>query len=302
MTRPSPENVQRVACVGSGTIGAGWAALFLANGLDVSATDPGADAESIMRQRIARIWPKLEQLGLADGASQDRLSFNTDLAQCVADAQFIQESAPDNEELKIDLLASIDAACPADTVIASSSSKFIPSRLGMKCTHPERITVGHPFVPSYLVPLVEIVGGADADPAALVWLDGFYRRIGKSPITLKNEIEGYVANRLQFAVLEEASKLVEQGVCEWIDVEHAITKGPGFRWPIQGPVLHRHLGGGAGGVRHMIAHFGWRGTPQTKQPFIDTVDKHWGHVSIEELEDWRDENMLMLLKGLKDAP
>ncbi|MFT5450282.1 MAG: carnitine 3-dehydrogenase [Gammaproteobacteria bacterium] len=302
MTRPSPENVQRVACVGSGTIGAGWAALFLANGLDVNATDPGNDAESITRTRIARIWPKLEQLGLANGASQDRLSFTTDLAQCVSDAQFIQESAPDNEELKIDLLASVDASCPADTIIASSSSKFIPSRLGMKCTHPERITVGHPFVPSYLVPLVEIVGGANVDPAVPVWLDGFYRRIGKSPITLKNEIEGYVANRLQFALLQEASKLVEQGVCDWIDVEHAVTKGPGFRWPIQGPVLHRHLGGGAGGVRHMIAHFGWRGSPQTKQPFIDTVDKHWGDTPIEELEDWRDENMLMLLKGLKPAP
>jgi carnitine 3-dehydrogenase len=302
MTRPSAENVQRVACVGSGTIGAGWAALFLANGLDVSATDPGENAESIMRQRIARIWPKLEQIGLADGASQQRLSFHTDLAQCVADAQFIQESAPDNEALKIELIAAIDAACPADTVIASSSSKFLPSRLGAQCTHPQRVTVGHPFVPSYLVPLVEIVGGADADPAVLTWLDGFYRRIGKFPITLKNEIEGYVANRLQSVVLEEASKLVEQGVCDWIDVEHAVTKGPGFRWPFQGPVLHRHLGGGAGGVRHMIAHFGWRGTPQSKQPFIDTVDQRWGHVPIEELEDWRDENMLMLLKGLKEAP
>ena len=302
MTRACASNVQRVACVGSGTIGAGWAALFLANGLDVSATDPGADAQSIMRKRIARIWPKLQQIGLADGASQDRLSFTTDLAQCVADAEFIQESAPDNEELKIKLLASIDAACPIDTVIASSSSKFIPSRLGMQCTHPERVTVGHPFVPSYLVPLVEIVGGANVDPSALLWLDAFYRRIGKSPITLKNEIEGYVANRLQSAVFQEAAKLVEQGVCDWIDVEHAVTKGPGFRWPIQGPVLHRHLGGGTGGVRHMIAHFGWRASEQTKQPFLDTVDKHWGHVSIEELEDWRDENMLMFLKNLKDAP
>ena len=302
MTRPSAENTQQVACVGSGTIGAGWVALFLAHGLDVCASDPGPDAESTLRTRVARIWPKLEQLGLAAGASLDRLTFTTDLAQCVANAQFIQESAPDNEELKIDLLASIDAACPADTVIASSSSQFVPSRLGSKCTHPERITVGHPFVPSYLVPLVEIVGGADADPEALLWLDGFYRHIGKSPITLKKEIERYVANRLQFAVLAEASSLVEQGICDWIDVEHAVTQGPGFRWPIQGPVLHRYLGGGAGGVRHMIAHFGWRGTPATKQPFIDTVDETWGHLSMEDLEDWRDDNMIMLRKNLKKAP
>jgi carnitine 3-dehydrogenase len=103
-------------------------------------------------------------------------------------------------------------------------------------------------------------------------------------------------------VFQEAAKLVEQGICDWIDVEHAVTKGPGFRWPLQGPVLHRHLGGGAGGVQHMIAHFGWSGPGHTKQPFLDTVDKHWGHVSIEELEDWRDENMLMFLKCLRDAP
>ena len=302
MTRPSPEDTRHVACVGTGTIGSGWAALFLAHGLDVTATDPGPDAGSTLRARIARIWPKLERLGLADGASQERLRFTPDVAACVKDAQFIQESAPDDEALKMELLARIDAACPTDTVIASSSSRFIPSRLGSQCAHPGRITVGHPFVPSYLVPLVEIVGGADVDPDVLAWLDGFYRRVGKTPITLKKEIEAYVANRLQAVLLEEGSRLVAAGVCDWMDVELAVTKGPGFRWPIQGPVLHRHLGGGPGGVRHMIAHFGWRGAPETKDAFIETVDRRWGHVPMEELEDWRDENMLMLLANLKEAP
>jgi 3-hydroxyacyl-CoA dehydrogenase len=302
MSRPSPDRIGRVTCVGAGTIGAGWSALFLAHGLDVTATDPAPDAENTLRARVARSWPKLERRGLAAGASLDRLRFVPDLEQAVREAQFIQESAPDDESLKIDLLARIDAACPAETVIASSSSKFLPSRLGMRCAHPQRIAIGHPFVPSYLVPLVEIVGGADADPDALAWLDGFYRRVGKTPITLKKEIEAYVANRLQAVLLEEASRLVAQGVCDWMDVELAVTKGPGFRWPIQGPVLHRHLGGGSGGVRHMLAHFGWRGAPETRDAFIDTVEQRWGQVPMDELEDWRDENMLMLLENLREAP
>ncbi len=302
MTRPSPESVRHVACVGTGTIGSGWAALFLAHGMEVTATDPGPDAEAALRARIARMWPKLQALGTAPDASQDRLTFTTDVESAVAQAGFVQESAPDDEALKVDLLARVDAACRADTVIASSSSKFLPSRLAAKCTHPQRVAIGHPFVPSYLVPLVEIVGGRDADPDALAWLDRFYRRVGKTPITLKKEIEAYVANRLQAVLLEEASRLVADGVCDWMDVEIAVTKGPGFRWPVQGPVLHRHLGGGAGGVHHMIAHLGWRGDPRTKQPFIDTVQQRWGHVPMETLEAWRDDNLLVLLKGLTDAP
>jgi len=302
VSRPSPEDTRRVACVGTGTIGAGWTALFLAHGMDVIATDPGPDAEATLRGRVARIWPKLERLGLAPGASQDRLQFTPEVETCVQDVEFVQESAPDNEALKIELLARIDAACPDDTVIASSSSKFLPSRIGAKCAHPQRVAIGHPFVPSYLVPLVEIVGGAQVDPTVLAWLDGFYRRVGKTPITLKKEIEAYVANRLQAVLLEEGSRLVAAGVCDWMDVELAVTKGPGFRWPIQGPVLHRHLGGGPGGVRHMIAHFGWRGAPETADAFIETVDERWGGTPMEELEDWRDENMLMLLRELREAP
>lgn len=302
MTRPDPTAVRHAACVGCGTIGAGWAALLLARGLDVTATDPAPDAEARLRARVARIWPKLEALGLEPGASPERLRFVASVEACVSDAQFVQESAPDDEALKVELLARIDAACAADIVIASSSSKFLPSRLGARCRHPRRIAIGHPFVPAYLVPLVEIVGAPDADPQALAWLDGFYRRLGKTPITLKKEIEAYVANRLQFVLLEEAARLVADGVCDWMDVETAVTKGPGFRWPVQGPVLHRHLGGGPGGVRHMIAHFGWRAAPQTMQPFIDTVDRRWGHVPMEDLEDWRDENLLLMLKGLKEAP
>jgi carnitine 3-dehydrogenase len=302
VSRLPPDRTRLVACVGTGTIGAGWAALYLARGLDVAAIDPAPGAEAALRARVVRIWPKLGILGLAAGASQERLRFADSVEDAVRDADFVQESAPDDEALKIDLLARIDAACRPETVIASSSSRLLPSRLAARCARPERVVIGHPFVPAYLVPLVEIVGGAKADPDAMAWLDGFYRHVGKTPITLRKEIEGYVANRLQAVLLEEASRLVADGVCDWMDVEIAVTRGPGVRWPIQGPVLHRHLGGGPGGVRHMIAHFGWRGDPRTQASFVETVEQRWGHVPMEALEDWRDDNLLMLLRGLKEAP
>ena len=302
MARECAQQITRVACVGSGTIGSGWAAVFLAHGLDVIATDPGDDAERKLRADVDRAWPSLQALGLAPGASRQRLRFTSSLENAVGDAQFVQESAPDDEALKIELIANIDAATPPATIIASSSSTFLPSRLASRCRHPQRVAIGHPFVPSYLVPLVEVVVANDAPTTTPNWLEAFYRRLGKTTITLAKEIEGYVANRLQRALFDEASRLVADGVCSWIDVETAVTAGPGFRWPVQGPVLHRHLGGGRGGVRHMIEHFGWRGDPSTRDAFIETVDRRWGRVEIEELERWRDQNLLALLTHLTPAP
>ena len=302
MTRPDPDRVTSVACVGTGAIGSGWAALFLARGLEVVATDPGDGAQQRLAQSIEHAWPALEELGLAEGADAGRWRFVDSVAEAVAEADFVQESAPDDEPLKIALIADIDRHCRSSVVIASSSSTFLPSRLGSRCQHPRRVAVGHPFVPAYLIPLVEVVGGADADPDALAWLAGFYEGLGKTTITLNNEIEGYVANRLQRVLFKEACDLVEAGVCDWIDVETAVTQGPGMRWAVLGPVLHRHLGGGIGGVRHMIEHFGWPGRAGTEQAFIAAIESRWGHLSMQELDRWRDRNLVAMLTHLQALP
>ena len=302
MSTNYPAEVLRVACVGAGTIGSAWAAYFLARGLDVVATDPAVGARERLNQNVDDAWPKLEQLGLSADASRDRLIFVDQLEDAVKDADFVQESAPDDEHLKIDLIARIDAACLPGTVIASSSSKFLPSRLSAQCARPERVIVGHPFVPAYLVPLVEVVGGDATDPAALDWAMGFYRRVGKQPLRLKKEIESYIANRLQHAIYLEALSLVEQGICDYQDIDNAVTWGPGLRWAVQGPILHRHLGGGKGGVRHMIDHFGWNGVPGGEVAFIDAVERRWGDYPITELESWRDDNLLVMLEGLEPPP
>lgn len=304
MTRPDAQRVKAVVCVGTGTIGSSWAAYFLARGLDVVATDPAPDAEGKLNRNIDDAWSKLERLGLSDGADRSRLTFTPDLSRAVSGAEFIQESAPDDERLKADLMAEIDAAAPADTVIASSSSEFLPSRISAKCEHAGRVIVGHPFVPVHLIPLVEVVGAACTDADVMNWAMDFYRAIGKRPLRLKKEIEAYVANRLQRAIFKEALSLVEQGVCGFDDIDDAVTWGPGLRWAIQGPSLTRHLGGGKGGVRQFIENFGWSGGASKieAETFIEAIEKRWGHVTTTELESWRDDNLLAMLEHLVPPP
>ena len=302
MARPDPDHVKRIACVGAGAIGGGWAAYFLAHGLDVVATDPGTDAEARLAHIVDVAWPSLETIGLAPGARRDRLRFTADLADAVADADFIQESALDHEDLKIELFARIDAAAPNDVVIASSSSHFLPSRIASKCQHPERCIVGHPFAPSYLLPLVEVVGGERTDDAVLDWSMAFYTAIGKRAVRLKKEIESYISNRLQMVVLRENHELVEAGICDYRDADDALVYGPGLRWAFAGPLACWNMAGGLGGIRGAIEHWGWRGPDGFDRVAIDEVDATTGHLTMDEIHAWRDDNLLTLLEGLTPLP
>jgi carnitine 3-dehydrogenase len=262
----SPEDVSRVACIGAGVIGGGWVAHFLARGYDVKAWDPAPDAEDKLRRLVAAAWPALEQIGLADGASQDRLTVTATLAEAVADAQFVQESAPEKLELKQSLLAELDAATPPGVVIASSTSGY--PMTDMQPPHddaatPQRLVVGHPFNPPYLIPLVEVVGGERTDAAAVAWSSRFYDVAGKSVITMDRELPGFIANRLQEALWREALHMVASGEASVEDIDASITEGPGLRWAFMGPCLTFALAGGEGGMAHMLDHFG----PSLKSPW-----------------------------------
>ncbi|MGW6720245.1 3-hydroxyacyl-CoA dehydrogenase NAD-binding domain-containing protein [Streptomyces sp. NPDC054995] len=258
-----PEDVRRVACVGAGVIGGGWAAHFLARGYDVTAWDPAPDAAVRLRRLIAAAWPALEQLGLADGASQDRLTVTTTLEEAVAEAQFVQESAPEKLDLKRDLLARLDAAAPAGTVIASSTSGYPMTDMQTEAADPGRLVVGHPFNPPYLIPLVEVVGGERTAPAAVDWASRFYAVAGKSVITMDREVPGFIANRLQEAMWREALHMVASGEATVAEIDASITEGPGLRWAVMGPMLTFALAGGEGGMAHMLDHFG----PSLKSPW-----------------------------------
>ncbi|NKX56616.1 3-hydroxyacyl-CoA dehydrogenase NAD-binding domain-containing protein [Arthrobacter mobilis] len=256
-------DVDTVACVGIGTIGGGWAAYFLARGYRVKAWDPSPDAEVKLRRLTDAAWPALTKLGLAPTASKDNISVHADLAEAVAGAGFVQESAPEVLDLKQSLLAQIDAVAAPNVVIASSTSGYGMTEMATAAANPSRLVVGHPFNPPYLIPLVEVVGGENTSAAAVKWASAWYEHIGKSVITMDREVPGFIANRLQEALWREALHMVDNGEATVEQIDLAITDGPGLRWPIQGPMLTFHLAGGEGGMAHMLDHFG----PSLKSPW-----------------------------------
>ena len=302
------EGVSRVATIGTGTIGASWAAFYLSRGLTVSASDPAPGALDRLRRFIDAAWPALEALGLPDGADPTRLTFDPDPARAADGADFIQESGPDRVDVKTELLAKIGAATGPDVIIASSSSNLMPSQFQASCPHPERVVLGHPFNPPHLIPLVEICGGAQTAPATIDRAMAFYRAVGKHPIRLNKEMPGHVSNRLQAAIWREAAYLVEQGVVDVADVDAAVAQGPGIRWALMGPALTHHLGGGPGGLRHLWANFGpailWPhlGQQQNSDALLDTlaagVEREAEGRSLEEWARWRDGKLVGILKTL----
>jgi len=248
------QDIKHVAVIGAGTIGASWAAYFLSRGLSVTASDPSPGAPDLIRRMVENAWPILMRLGGKADANPNAWRFEADPVAAVAGADFVQESAPERLDVKQPLLARLDAALPADVVIASSTSGLLASRLSELCAHPERVVIGHPFNPPHLIPLVEVVGGAKGSPEAVQAAMEFYRAIGKYPIEIKKEVPGHLANRLQAALWREAVHLVAEGVASVADVDAAISEGPGLRWALMGPHTTFHLAGGEGGMAHFLHH------------------------------------------------
>jgi len=300
--------VRRIAIVGTGVIGASWAAQYLARGLDVVATDPAPNAEANLRKYVDEAWPVLTEIGLSPGASRDRLSFTSNMKEALSQADFVQENGPERVDFKIKLFADMDDATPVDSIIASSSSGITPSVMQSKCKHPERVLVGHPFNPPHIIPLVEVVGGARTSPDAIRQAMAFYASIGKKPILLRKEIPGHVANRLQTALYKEILYLIQEDVLSVADADDAVSWGPGLRWAIMGPNLQFHLGGGAGGIKHfmegvfdgMSPLFKALGnpeiTPALKQTIIDAVLEEAGPRSVEQLAQEENELLVGLLR------
>jgi 3-hydroxyacyl-CoA dehydrogenase len=305
----SDKQIRRIAIVGTGVIGASWAAEFLARGFDVIATDPAPNAETNLRKYIDAAWPALTSMGLAKKASRERLSFTADMKKALSDADLVQENGPERPDFKIKLFADMDAATPADSIIASSSSGITMSVMQSACKHPERCVVGHPFNPPHLIPLVEVVGGSKTSPETIRRAIEFYASIGKKPIHLRKEVVGHVANRLQAALYREVVYLIEQGVLDVADSDTAVCWGPGLRWGVMGPNLLFHLAGGEAGIQHFMEHLAgpmaswWKdlGTltelsPQTKQTIIEGVAQEAGGQSVDQLAETRDEVLLGLLQ------
>ncbi|CAB3739909.1 3-hydroxyacyl-CoA dehydrogenase [Achromobacter piechaudii] len=307
---PAP-SIRRVAIVGAGTIGASWAALFLAHGLSVVVSDPAPDAEAQTRARVQAAWPVLKELGrVAKGASFEALVFEPDLARALVDADFVQENAPEREDFKIDLFARMDALLPAHVIVASSSSGLIMSRLQARCQHPERFVIGHPFNPPHLIPLVEVVGGDKTSSEVIDQSIAFYKAIGKYPIRLNKEVPGHIANRLQAALWREAIHLAAENVASVADIDAAVSQGPGLRWALFGPHMTFNLGGGAGGLANFMDHLlgpvqtWWDDlgapemTEELQRKLIEGVAAEAGQRSIADIVHARDAQLTALIKVL----
>jgi carnitine 3-dehydrogenase len=259
-----PRKVHHVTCIGAGPIGAGWSAWFLARGYKVTTYLHDLVAEETsLRSLIDTAWVSLEALGLAPGASRDNLFCTSDLAESVAGAEFVQECAPENLELKQTLYARLGELVPTNVVIASSTSGLPMTDIQARCPSPQRTVVGHPFNPPYLLPLVEVVGGAKTDPEAVKWVVDFYRIAGKAPLALSREIPGFIATRLQEAMWREVLHMVTNDEATVEQIDFAIVNGPGPRWAMMGPCLTYHIGGGEGGMAYCLDQFG----PALKLPW-----------------------------------
>jgi carnitine 3-dehydrogenase len=311
--RVAPDEVRTITCAGTGVIGGGWVAYFLARGYDVVAWDPAPDAEERLRHVVDAAWPALTELGLADGADRGRLRVEADLAAAVDGTDLVQESAPEQLDLKIDLLARIDEVTAPDVVISSSTSGYGMSEMQVKCAHPERTVVAHPFNPPYLIPLVEVVGGTATSSDVVAWTSDFFRHAGKSVITMEREVPGFIANRLQEALWREALHMVAEGEATVEQIDLSITDGPGLRWPVHGPMLTFHLAGGQGGMAHMLDHFGpslqspWTRlvaaelTPELRDAVVDGCDREAAGRSIDDLVAERDAGVIAVLRALGKA-
>ncbi len=304
-----PSAVTRIAVIGAGTIGASWAAYFLAQGLSVAVWDPAEHGEAFVRRFVAGAWPALQALG-APCDSAEAISFHATPEAAVAGAQFVQESAPERTDAKRALFAALEAAMAPDAVLASSSSGLMMTDLARDLRTPQRFAIGHPFNPPHLIPLVEVVGGERTSPETVAFCLAFYRRIGKHPIHLRKEAPGHLANRLQSALWREAVHAVADGVASVADVDAAIAYGPGLRWAMMGPHLTFHLAGGEGGMANFMAHLGpanevwWRSlgqptlTPSVQKAIVDGVADQVAGKDVPALAARRDALLVALLQTI----
>lgn len=250
--------VETAACLGAGVIGASWAACFASHGRKVRLYDVKEEFLADAERRIRRDLSFLAEKGCLTAEAVEKamaaIQYTTDLAEAVRGADFIQESGPENYDVKRAIMAEVDRSAPEDAIYASSTSGLLITEIAKASGHPERCVGGHPYNPPLLIPLVEITKGERTSQETAEACKAFYAGIGKEPIILHKETLGFIANRLQIALAREAADLVSRGVCSIEDVDKAVCFGPGLRWAIMGPNLVNQLAGGAGGLRHAHDH------------------------------------------------
>ncbi len=256
----SGADIHRVAVLGTGTIGTGWATCFALHDREVSLYDVSSDRVARAEKDLGENLAFLRGKGLLDEdhvrRATARVRPTRSVKAAVQDAQLIQENVSERLDLKQQLLAEVEAVADPVTLFASSTSGLRVTDIAAHAQHPERCLGGHPYNPPHLMPLVELTRSERTDPAVIQTALEFYRAVGKEPIVLGRDATGFVGNRLQFALYREAVDLVIRGVCSVEDVDKACVFGPGLRWGIAGPNLIFHLAGGHAGIETALRHMG----------------------------------------------
>ena len=305
------QDIKNVGLLGGGVIGGGWAARFLINGKNVTLYDPAPDAEAKLREVLDNALTAYHRLTLAPVSLRGELKVVSSVAEAVVGADFVQESAPEREDLKRSLLAEASRAAGPEVVIASSSSGLLPSRIQADCLNPQRVIIGHPFNPVYLLPLVETLGGVKTEDQSLARAEALYRSVGMHPLRVRHEIEGYISDRLQEALWREALHMINDGVATTDEIDEAVIYGPGLRWAFMGTCLTFHLAGGEAGMRHMLHQFGpalelpWTKlqapelTDELIEKMVTQTEAQAGDTPIRALERLRDNCLISLMQGLR---
>lgn len=312
------KKVKKVAVIGAGTIGRSWATLFATKGCKVNLQDM---KDKRLKEALQTIMSDLEVLRHSRLVNDDlefildRISPTTDLSLAVKDVEHVQESVSESYKIKKEVFAQMDSICPENVILASSSSGLLMSEIQRATKNPQRCLIAHPFNPPHLMPLVELVPGKKTSEEALEKAYRFYVAMGKTPLRVRKEVPGHIANRLCAALWREAIDLVHKDVASVEDVDLAVCKGPGLRWALMGPHLIYHLGGGSGGVKEFIEHIGpafeavwssmssWSSIPPSAtKKVVKGVEEEMGTKSLEELRRWRDDRLLKVLDVASDNP
>ncbi len=306
----NPNQVKTIAVIGTGSVGASWASLFLAKGIRVQAYDKHPDARQLTEAFVRDAWNALRELGVTDLTEPNLglLSFASNIKDAVMGVDLVQENVYEDLNLKREVLEEIEAGISSATLIISSTGGIPPTQLQSGCKNPSRFVVVHPFNPSHLIPLVEIVDGKQTSPEVVAWAMDFVRFLNKEPVHVKLETSGHLTNRLQFALVKEAVACLAEGVASASDIDRAVRYGLAPRWMLMGSLLTLHLAGGKGGMKGILDHAGeaieswWtpRQVPKLDKELIEMLAQASAEVAdqqdVQDWVKWRDEQLVHVLK------
>ena len=303
-------SIDNIAVIGIGVIGTGWIIRFLYNQKKIKVYDPNIEQKKNLLKEIKRVEPTLKKIYKKKINLLKQLEFSKSLKDAVENADLIQENAPENENLKKNLIKEISEYSKINSIIASSSSGLLPSKIQSKCKNPKRLIIAHPFNPVYLLPLVELVAGKKTDKKFINKANIFYSNIGMKTLILKKELPGYLSDRLQESMWRESLHIINEGYASTQDLDDAIIYGPGLRWSLMGTFLTFHLAGGKMGMAHMLEQFGpalklpWTKlkapilNSKLKNKIINGTKKQSKNRSVENLSNLRDNFLIDLQKLL----